>query len=45
MKHRDFRPKFCPCCGGSLASRQLKAGEPQRLVCEICGFVYYLDPK
>jgi len=45
VNHRDFRPKFCPCCGGPLAGRQLKVGEPQRLVCEACGFVYYLDPK
>ncbi len=37
--------KFCPICGGRLESRLLKAGEPERLVCAACGFVFYLDPK
>jgi 8-oxo-dGTP diphosphatase len=37
--------KFCPQCGGRLEERLIKAGEPQRLVCRDCGFVFYLDPK
>lgn len=37
--------RFCPACGGSLAARLLKAGEPERLVCGACGFVFYMDPK
>lgn len=37
--------KFCPQCGGRLEHRLLKAGEPTRLVCTVCGFVFYLDPK
>ena len=37
--------RFCPVCGGGLELRLLKAGEPQRLVCTACGFVFYLDPK
>jgi 8-oxo-dGTP diphosphatase len=37
--------KFCPQCGGVLEKRQLKAGEPQRLVCTRCGFIFYIDPK
>ncbi|MSO29364.1 MAG: NUDIX hydrolase [Acidobacteria bacterium] len=37
--------RFCPVCGGNLESRQLKAGDPERLVCVSCGFVFYLDPK
>ena len=37
--------RFCPVCAGRLESRQLKEGDPQRLVCSACGFVYYLDPK
>ncbi len=37
--------RFCPQCGGSLASRQLRACDPPRLVCQACGFVVYLDPK
>jgi ADP-ribose pyrophosphatase YjhB (NUDIX family) len=43
MHHVDFR--FCPRCGGGLLPRLLKAGEPERLVCASCGFVFYLDPK
>jgi ADP-ribose pyrophosphatase YjhB (NUDIX family) len=38
-------PRFCPTCGGTLASRLLKAGDPERLVCERCECVCYLDPK
>jgi ADP-ribose pyrophosphatase YjhB (NUDIX family) len=37
--------RFCPVCGGPLEPRLLKAGEPERLVCTRCGFVFYLDPK
>jgi ADP-ribose pyrophosphatase YjhB (NUDIX family) len=37
--------RFCPRCGGSLEARSLKEGEPSRLVCAACGFVFYLDPK
>ncbi len=36
---------FCPKCGGALASRPVKAGEPERLVCQQCGFIFFLDPK
>jgi len=32
-------------CGGSLESRSLRNGDPDRLVCTACGFVFYLDPK
>ena len=37
--------RFCPRCAGPLVSRSIKAGDPLRLVCEACGFVFYLDPK
>jgi len=37
--------KFCPQCGGPLEKRLLKDGEPERLVCRACGFVFYIDPK
>ncbi len=37
--------KFCPVCGAALEQKLLKAGEPERLVCTRCGFVFYLDPK
>jgi 8-oxo-dGTP pyrophosphatase MutT (NUDIX family) len=37
--------RFCPCCGALLDCRILKAGEPPRLVCRSCAFVFFLDPK
>lgn len=37
--------RYCPVCAGPLESRVLKAGDPARLVCRDCGFVFYLDPK
>ncbi|HEY7410802.1 MAG TPA: NUDIX hydrolase [Vicinamibacteria bacterium] len=37
--------RFCPCCGASLEKRALKDGEPHRLVCTGCDFVFYVDPK
>ena len=32
--------RFCPCCGGALERRLIKASEPQRLVCVACGFIF-----
>ena len=43
MSSDDYR--FCPRCGGPLEPRTLKVGEPDRLVCTRCEFVFYLDPK
>ena len=37
--------RFCPRCGSALEARLLKQGEPERLVCTACGFIFYLDPK
>jgi len=37
--------RYCPPCGAPLTARVLKAGEPARLLCEACGFVFYLNPK
>jgi len=37
--------RFCPRCGQPLEKRLLKASEPPRLVCDACGFVFYIDPK
>ena len=37
--------RFCPRCGNRLDSRVLRAGEPPRLVCSACAFVFFLDPK
>lgn len=39
----DYR--FCPRCAGIFATRILRAGDPPRLVCQACGFVFFLDPK
>jgi len=39
----DYR--FCPRCGGPLALKLLKVGDPERLLCEVCEFVFFLDPK
>jgi ADP-ribose pyrophosphatase YjhB (NUDIX family) len=36
---------FCPKCGAALERRSVKAGEPDRLVCRGCSFIFYLDPK
>ena len=36
---------FCPHCGGRLGLREIKDGEPERLVCEACGFIFYQGPK
>jgi 8-oxo-dGTP diphosphatase len=46
-RHR-MRPdgyRFCPRCAGHLEERVLKKGDPERLVCESCGFVFYQGPK
>jgi len=43
--HAPVEYRFCPCCAGGLEKRKLKAGEPERLVCRRCSFVFYLDPK
>ena len=43
MNPADY--KFCPRCAGPLQGRVLKEGEPERLVCGNCGFVFYLGPK
>ncbi|CAN5280547.1 NUDIX domain-containing protein [soil metagenome] len=37
--------RFCPRCAGRFEERVLKDGEPERLVCGNCGFVFYLGPK
>ena len=45
MSGADEPYRFCPRCAGDLDPRVIKAGEPPRLVCARCGFVFYLDPK
>jgi 8-oxo-dGTP diphosphatase len=41
----DVQYQFCPTCGGQLQTRTLKPGDPPRLVCTACGFIFYMDPK
>jgi 8-oxo-dGTP diphosphatase len=36
-------PKFCPHCAGQLAPQMIEGRE--RLVCQECGFIFYLNPK
>ena len=44
-RQHDASYRFCPVCGGSLTRKLLKEGEPQRPVCDSCGYIIYLDPK
>ncbi|MBA2510234.1 MAG: NUDIX hydrolase [Rubrobacteraceae bacterium] len=44
-EYRFSEYDFCPRCGGRLETRVLKEGDPERLVCENCGFVFYQGPK
>jgi len=37
--------RHCPRCGGRLERRLVFHHDPPRPVCEVCGFVFYLDPK
>jgi ADP-ribose pyrophosphatase YjhB (NUDIX family) len=37
--------RFCPRCAHALERRRLKKSEPERLVCPLCSFVFYVDPK
>ncbi len=41
----EIHYKFCPTCAGTLETRLLKDGDPERLVCTRCSQVLYLDPK
>jgi 8-oxo-dGTP diphosphatase len=43
--HRHDTYRFCPRCGGNLETKTVKPGEPHRLVCARCQFIFYLDPK
>ena len=43
MKSGEY--EFCPRCAGRLELREIKAGEPERLVCSECSFIFYQGPK
>jgi 8-oxo-dGTP diphosphatase len=45
MPYRTELYKYCPQCGGRLQQKIIQPKEPPRLVCNDCGFVFYLDPK
>jgi len=36
---------FCPVCGGKLKLLKIKENESSRLVCSVCDYIFYLDPK
>lgn len=38
-------PRFCHQCGGKIALKNIKHGEPDRHVCDACGEVHWLEPK
>ena len=42
---RSSEYNFCPRCATPFEERVLKEGDPERLVCPNCGFVFYLGPK
>jgi ADP-ribose pyrophosphatase YjhB (NUDIX family) len=44
-QHNHVEYRFCPRCGGALDKRMIKTGEPMRLVCQACSFIFYQDPK
>src|SRR6185369_9977206 len=37
--------RYCPRCAGGLELRSVKPGDPHRLFCPGCDFIFYLDPK
>jgi ADP-ribose pyrophosphatase YjhB (NUDIX family) len=37
--------RHCPRCGGTLGEKVVMPHDPPRLVCDACGFVFYVDPK
>lgn len=43
--YHDYEFRFCPVCGGKLKKELIKQGEPERLICSECSFIFYLDPK
>ena len=43
--HNDTGYKFCVRCGGRLELKLVKKGEPERLVCQSCSYIQYLNPR
>lgn len=44
-EYKTSEYEFCPRCAGRFEERVIKSGDPERLVCGECGFVFYLGPK
>jgi len=42
-QRNTLTPKFCPHCAGRLAPKIIDGRE--RLICQECGFVFYINPK
>jgi ADP-ribose pyrophosphatase YjhB (NUDIX family) len=42
-QHKRFR--FCAQCGGSLAETLLETEDRPRLVCAVCQYIHYINPK
>ena len=38
-------PRFCHQCGGNVLLRHVEAEHRDRLICESCGMVHYLNPR
>lgn len=36
--------KFCPKCGSDLAHRFIEQEQTERLVCDNCDFIFYINP-
>ena len=41
----DLIYRYCVRCGGELALKLVKAGDPERLVCGSCDYIQYLNPR
>jgi len=35
---------YCPVCGNELKEKFIKAEQHRRLVCCVCGFIFYINP-
>lgn len=38
-------PRFCHQCGGNVLLRRVEEEDRDRLVCESCGMIHYLNPR
>lgn len=45
MSETSLSYRFCPKCGGELARKFVEQEGHHRLVCQSCGFIFYLSSK